>query len=206
VTGLTLVASAVGTDQAPPVSGFIESPFNPLVYQVASRCLTARPVDGERTGVILASFTGDSVTTDLAAELLHGGQKHNPLLFMQATANAILGYLSKEFDLTGPLLSMSTSDSAGSGPWALAGLLLADGDLDHVLVIGVELAGTARTDAVHRALGTTAPPHDLAVGLLVTPGDGEFPDGAGITGLLALAGPPTTTATATPGRTEGGTP
>jgi hypothetical protein len=206
MTGLSLLTSAIGDAQAPPVSGFIESPFNPLVYQVASRCLTAQPVDGDRVGVVLTSFAGDSVTTDLAAELLDKGQKHNPLLFMQATANAILGYLSKEFAITGPLLSMSAGDSADSGPWALTTLLLADGDLDQILVLGIELAGTARTDAVHRARGTTAPPRDLAVGLLVAPGDDEFADGTGITGLLALAGSPTTIVSATPGRTEGGRP
>lgn len=200
---MNVLTSAIGDGEASPVSGFIESPFNPLVHQVASRCLSTHPVDGDRTGVVLASFNGDSVTTDLASRLLSEGQKHNPLLFMQATANAILGYVSKEFGLTGPLLSVSTSDSFG--PLELAALLLED-ELDQVLVLGLELAGTARTDAVHRALGTTAPPHDIAVGLLITAGDGDFPEDHGITGLLALAGSPITIVSATPGRSEGGRP
>jgi hypothetical protein len=194
-----ILATAVGDPAtAPQVTGFIESPFNPLAHQVAERLLSS--VDGSRTGVVLASELGDSVTTDLSSRLLTGGEPANALLFMQATANAILGRISIEHDITGPLLSISPSEHPDSGPLDLAELLLADG-LDQVLVIGVELRGTPRTDAVHWERGTEPLDDDIAAAVLVGPGDGlAKPYPAGISGLLALA---RATTTASAGRDEG---
>jgi hypothetical protein len=199
---VNVLAAAIGDPAtAPPVAGFIESPFNPLAHQVATELLTRSTVDGSRTGVVLASELGDSVTTDLASRLLAEGEPANALLFMQATANAVLGRISIEHGLTGPLLSISPSAHPASGPLDLAALLL-DDDLDRVLVLGVELAGTPRTDAVHRARGAEPPPADLAAGLLVGPGSAlPRPYPAGVAGLLALARSATTTAPA--GRDEG---
>ncbi|WP_370950037.1 beta-ketoacyl synthase N-terminal-like domain-containing protein [Amycolatopsis sp. cg5] len=181
-----LSAAIAGPGEPAQVSGFVESPFNPLVYEVAAGCLGAYPADGARTAIVLASVAGDSVTTDLASKLLTEGQPHNALLFMQATSNAILGYVSKEFGITGPLLSVSTGDEPGSGPLDVASVLLADDELDQVLVIGVELTGNPRTAAAHRVLGTAAPAEHVAVALLVASVDAE-PPGGGVPGLLALA-------------------
>ncbi|GAA1939762.1 hypothetical protein [Amycolatopsis minnesotensis] len=181
-----VLAAAIGDAGAEQVSGFIESPFNPLVNQVAARCLTASTVPGERTGMVLVSVFGDSGTTDLASELLVGGQPHNALLFMQATANAILGYLSAEFGISGPLLSVSTTED----PLQLVELLLDGDELDQVLLIGIELAATARTAAAHHVLGTEPQAEDVAVALLLGPaGDGPpaVPPEAGLPGLLAMA-------------------
>ncbi|HUQ58559.1 hypothetical protein [Lentzea sp.] len=188
---MKIFATAVGdTATAPQVTGFIESPFNPLAHQVAEQLLSG--VDGARAALVLASELGDSVTTDLSSRLLTEGKPANALLFMQATANAILGRISIEHDITGPLLSLSPGEHPGSGPLDVAELLLEDG-LDRVLVIGVELAGTPRTDAVHRLRGTEPRVTDLAAGLLVGPGDGlPKPYPPGVAGLHALAA--TTTA------------
>jgi 3-oxoacyl-(acyl-carrier-protein) synthase len=150
-----------------PVSGFIESAFNPLVHEVAHRCLTEHPGDGARTALVLGSTIGDSTTTDLASRLLIGGQVSNPLLFMQATANAILGYLSKEFGITGPLVALSALTDLGSALLDTATLLLDDEELDRVLVVGVELTGNDRTAAASRELGLEQPGEDFAVALLV---------------------------------------
>jgi hypothetical protein len=181
-----ILAAAVGdTATAPQVTGFVESPFNPLVHQVAAQLLSS--VDGARTGVVLASELGDSVTTDLSSRLLTKGEPANALLFMQATANAILGRVSIEHDITGPLLSISPSEHPASGALDLAELLLAD-DLDQVLVIGVELKGTSRTDAVHWERGTEPLDADIAAAVLVGRGEGlAQPYSAGVSGLLALA-------------------
>lgn len=172
-----------------PVSGFIESAFNPLVHEVASRCLTDRPGDGTRTAVVLGSTIGDSTTTDLASTLLIGGQVSNPLLFMQATANAVLGYLSKEFGITGPLVALSALTDLGSALLDTAALLLDDEELDRVLVVGVELTGNDRTAAASLELGLDVPAEDFAVALLV---DRDTPPGdtAGYD-LRRLAGRPT---------------
>ncbi|MFD5826171.1 hypothetical protein [Lentzea sp. NPDC060358] len=182
---MKILAGAVGDPAtAPQVTGFIESPFTPLVHQVAEQLLSDVDVTG--LGVVLASELGDSVTTDLSSRLLTGGRPANALLFMQATSNAVLGRISIEHGITGPLLSISPGEHPGGGPLDVAEVLLAD--LDCVLVLGVELTGTPRTDAVHRARGTTPPATDLAAGLLVGHGDGlPQPHPPGVAGLHALA-------------------
>jgi len=159
--------TATATAAAHPVPGFIESEFNPLVLQVAEHCLSGAPGDGARTAVVLGSFMGDTTTTDLASTLLISGQVNNPLLFMQATANSILGYLSREFKITGPFLALSATADLGSELLSAADLLLDDPELDHVLVIGVELTGKERTAAVYRELDLCLPAEDLAVALLI---------------------------------------
>lgn len=153
------VASADIAGDLEPVPGFIESAFNPLVYHAAAECLRGREFDGARLAVVVSSLVGDSTTTGLASRLLVAGQVHNAILFMQATANAVLGFLSREFDLTGPLLSLSTVDE---DPLDTAELLLTDPELDAVLLLSVELAADARTAAAYRRLGRTPPTTDGA--------------------------------------------
>jgi hypothetical protein len=150
--------------EAEPVPGFIESAFNPLVYRAAADCLGGRDFDGSRLAVVVASLAGDSTTTGLASRLLVDGQVHNAILFMQATANAVLGFLSREFDLTGPLLCVSTVDD---DPLDTADLLLTDPELDAVLLLTVELAADERIAAAYRLLGRTPPTHDGASALLL---------------------------------------
>ena len=175
--------------RADPVPGFVESPFNPLIHDVARRCLTERPGDGTRTALLVGSTVGDSGTTDLASRLLISGQVSNPLLFMQATANAILGYVSKEFGITGPLIAMSALTDLGSALLDTAHVLLDDEELDRVLVVGVELAGSDRTAAFCRELGLEQPTEDFAVALLVDR-DTSFEDSGGYD-LRRLAEGPT---------------
>lgn len=157
----------ITANRADPVPGFVESTFNPLIHEVARRCLAERPGDGTRTALLLGSTVGDSGTTDLASRLMIGGQVSNPLLFMQATANAILGYLSKEFGITGPLIAMSALTDLGSALLDTANILLDDEELDRVLVVGVEQAGSDRTTAVCRELGLAEPAEDFAVAVLI---------------------------------------
>jgi hypothetical protein len=136
----------------PRLPGFVESAFSPLAYEVSCRCLTERPGDGTRTAVALASLAGDTTTADLASSRVVSGKVHNPLLFMQATPNSVLGHTSREFGITGQMFSVSTFDDPVAELLALADLLLEDPELDRVLVLGVELGGGARTTAVHREL------------------------------------------------------
>ncbi|MFI5795758.1 hypothetical protein [Streptomyces sp. NPDC051677] len=156
--GVLATATAThGTGRAddvplPRLPGFVESAFSPLAYEVISRCLTERPGDGVRTAVALASLTGDTTTADLASSRMVSGKVHNPLLFMQATPNSVLGHASREFGIMGQMFSVSTFDDPVAELLALADLLLEDPELDRVLVLGVELGGGARTAAVHREL------------------------------------------------------
>ena len=160
---ITVAHTEVG-GELEPVPGFIESAFNPLAYHAAAQCLHGREFDGSRLAVVLHSLVGDSTTTGLASRLLVGGQAHNAILFMQATANAVLGFLSREFGLAGPLLSLSTVDD---DPLDTAELLLADPELDAVLLLTVELAADERTAAAYRLIGRTPPTHDGASALLL---------------------------------------
>jgi len=146
------------------VPGFVESDFNPMVHDVASACLAGQDFDGDRLAVVLASLMGDATTTDLASTLLAAGQVHNPLLFMQATANSILGYVSREFDITGPLISLSSTDHE---LFAVADLVLTDPDLDAVLTISVELSPNPRTAQAYRMLGASPPERDVATAFLL---------------------------------------
>lgn len=141
----------------------MESAFSPVAYEVAARCLTERPGLGSRTAVALASLMGDTTTADLASRRVVSGRVHNPLLFMQATANSVLGHISREFGITGQMFSLSTLDDPVTELLAMADLLLEDPELDQVLVMGVELGGGERLAAVHRELsaGTGRPAQDL---------------------------------------------
>ncbi len=168
---LHVLAAAVVEPSAglAPLPGFVESVFSPLVFEACRRCLDADPVDGARTAVVLTSLMGDTATADLASRRLVAGRVHNPLLFMQATANSVLGYLSREFKITGQQLSLSTLDDPLAESLAMADVLLDEPDLDRVLVVGVELAGGARVGAVRGELAGGPPPGqgDLAVAVLL---------------------------------------
>ena len=166
-----LLAAAVAepSPELAPLPGFVESVFSPLVFEACRRCLEQQPVDGARTAVVLASLMGDTTTADLASRRLVAGRVHNPLLFMQATANSVLGYLSREFGITGQQLSLSTLDDPLAEALAMAEVLLDDPDLEQVLVVGVELAGGARVEAVRSELagGPSPAQGDLAVAVLL---------------------------------------
>ncbi|WP_033328118.1 hypothetical protein [Streptomyces yerevanensis] len=142
----------------PRLPGFVESAFSPLAYEVSRQCLTERPGDGARTAVALATLMGDTTTADLASRRMVSGRVHNPLLFMQATANAVLGYTSQEFGITGQTFSLSTLDDPVAELLAMADLLLEDPELDRVLVLGVELGGGERLAAAYRELADSGRP------------------------------------------------
>lgn len=194
-----LATASLGIDEpakdVPNVPGFIASQFNPLVYAVGRACLTRAAVPGEHLAIVLGTLMGDLTTTDLHSQRLIAGQVHNPLLFMQGTANSVLGFLGVEFGVTGPTLSISAWGDPVAPLLDMAELLLADG-LRHVLVIGVELAAGARTDAAWQELTrmqpTTPalPARDLAAALLLgadgPPLPAVSPDG-GVRDLLRIA-------------------
>ncbi|MEU5294524.1 hypothetical protein [Streptomyces umbrinus] len=136
----------------PRLPGFVESAFSPLAYEAARLCLAERPGDGSRTAVALASTAGDTTTADLASRRMVSGRVHNPLLFMQATPNSVLGYLSREFGITGQMFSLSTLDDPVTELLSMADLLLEDPEVDRVLVLGVELGGSERLTAMYEEL------------------------------------------------------
>lgn len=203
---LAILATATATHNTgrdydialPKLPGFVESAFSPLAYEVGARCLTEHRGDGARTAVALASLAGDTTTADLASRRMVSGRVHNPLLFMQATANSVLGHMSREFGITGQMFSLSSLGDPLSELLSMAELLLEDPELDRILVLGVELGGSERVAAVHRELaaatGRPVPAHPASAGLaaailLGRPADSTGPQvwigSAGSTGAAA---------------------
>ncbi|MFJ9518588.1 hypothetical protein ACIRPK_10020 [Kitasatospora sp. NPDC101801] len=150
-----------GDTELPRLPGFTDSPFNPLVVAAADRCLHAW--GGElpgRTGLLLASLSGDLGTARAINEAAGSGRRVPPLLFFQSNPNAVLGHLAARWHLTGPVVATSPPTAVpGEVPpdaFELASLLLADDDADQLLVIAAEQAGPADPGRAVAVLVTTA--------------------------------------------------
>ncbi|WP_219823953.1 hypothetical protein V5P93_004533 [Actinokineospora auranticolor] len=145
----------------PAIAGFVLSAFNPLVVEVAERCLRAHfgppPAgrDGDRTAIVLASVRGDVTTADAVAAAVAAGTRVPPLLFFQSNPNAVLGHVAARWGLAGPVVCASPATEPGTDALACADLLFAAGEADRALVIVADLA-TGRGD------------NDQAVARLVT--------------------------------------
>jgi hypothetical protein len=159
--GLTVMSSAAwpetqADDVVPPLAGFIESTFSPLLAEVAARALRARaaaPRSPARvTAIVMVSPRGDVTTAARTAAAVDAGQRVSPLLFFQSVPNAVAGYLAARWQLTGPVVCV-TGARAGLD---LAALLIGDGDADEVLVVRVDLAVTGGGDRA-AAILVTAP-------------------------------------------------
>ncbi|HEX4060228.1 MAG TPA: beta-ketoacyl synthase chain length factor [Streptosporangiaceae bacterium] len=151
-------------DTLPGVPGFVTSTFSPLVVEVAQRCLhaffgpaPADPARGERTGVVLASSTGDLATAAAVAQAVGQERRVPPMLFYQSTPNAVVGYLTARWALSGPVVCTVPLGDATADARACADLLIRSGDADAVLVV---VADQAR--APHQS--------DHAAALLIGPG------------------------------------
>jgi hypothetical protein len=164
-------------DVLTPLAGFIVSSFNPLVAQVAERCLsryyTAAPAGdpdrARRTALVLTSLSWDRGTSTELAAVVAAGRRVQPLLFFQSNPNAVLGYVAARWGLGGPVVclglppGLTEADPAAhqerllAHAVAQAGLIIEDGDADEALVIAAEQASTAEES-------------DSAVAVLVAPG------------------------------------
>ena len=137
-------------DQLPAIPGFVASSFSPLVAELADRCLQsyfgarpARPELGGRTGVLLASTSGDLGTAAAVAAAVEAGRRVPPLLFFQSNPNAVAGYVAARWGLAGPVVCTMPAGDTLADAHRSALLLLADGDADAVLVIVAEQAPAA---------------------------------------------------------------
>jgi hypothetical protein len=167
-----LSAGGAGAREArmpPPVPGFIESQFNPLVYAVVKQCLSSwGPEEGAGTAIVLGSGLGDTTTADVASQNVAKGSVHNPLLFFQSVPTSILGYVTREFGITGPLSCVAGSELS-TNMLEMADLLLEDKTLHQVLLLGLELQLNPRTARVRELQGESGGglEADVAVGLLL---------------------------------------
>jgi hypothetical protein len=173
-------------DTLPAVPGFILSSFNPLVVEVAERCLRRvfpppplrDPVRADRIGILLASAGGDRGTARALAHAVESGSRVPPLLFFQSNPNAVLGHITARWGLAGPVVCVSPAyTGAGSAAaslgaaleeaMAVAAALIGDGDADEVLVVAAEQGAEPGGSAAGEGLGKEAG-FDSAVALFVT--------------------------------------
>jgi hypothetical protein len=165
--GLVVLAAAswpeaAADDVVPPLAGFIESAFSPLLAEVADRALRRRPeptAAGAVTAVIVVTALGDVTSAARVAAAVDGGQRVSPLLFFQSVPNAAAGYLAARWGLTGPVVCVSGL-AAGLD---IAALLIDDADADEALVIDIDLAVPGDSLDRAAALLVTRPDRNVAV-------------------------------------------
>ncbi|MGA5193272.1 ketosynthase [Streptomyces exfoliatus] len=179
----------------PKVKGFLGSRFSPLVHAVAQACLgeaqTFAGPDGKaghRTGIVVATLFADTTTTDTSTRRVMEGQVHNPLLFFQSVTTSVLGHLGKVYGIRGPFNCVSGVADLAAEALGLARVVLDSGDVDQLLVVGVECAPNERAAWVHGSLSEKAPldrlpAGDTAVALLLRRAAAE--DGLPRAGLAA---------------------
>ncbi len=144
--GLTVSASASWPEteadrEVTPLAGFIESNFSPLLAEVAGRALRRRDspqAAGQVTAIVMVTALGDVTSAARVAAAVDAGERVPPLLFFQSVPNSVAGYLAARWQLTGPVVCVS---SLGAG-FGVAALLIADADADEALVVRVDLAVT----------------------------------------------------------------
>jgi hypothetical protein len=130
----------------PQIAGFVVSDFNPLVAEIAERCLRAHygdapadPARGNTTGVVLASVRGDVATVDAVHGALRDGRRVPPLLFFQSNPNAVVGHITARWGLSGPVVCTSPVGDPLADGLAVAALLIEDDAATEVLVIAADL-------------------------------------------------------------------
>lgn len=151
---MTILTTAVATvtldgdDDLPGVPGFVISRFNPLVNEVARRCLSipgVGDVSGPGTAIVLGTIFGDSTTSDTASLNLVTGDVRNPLLFYQSVPTTILGNIARVYGITGPVICLSARKDPAAELAAVTDLLFLDSEIHRALCIEVELATNPRT-------------------------------------------------------------
>lgn len=134
-------------DELPALPGFVKSTFSPLAAAAAYRCLAEffgpapapAPAAG-RTGVVLASASGDIATAVAVAAAVDEERRVPPMLFFQSNHNAVVGYITGRWGLSGPVVCTCPAGDVLADARHSAALLVAEGDADAVLVITVSQA------------------------------------------------------------------
>jgi hypothetical protein len=132
----------------PPVPGFVLSSFNPLVAELAERCLRrsygAPPVPpdfGQSLAMIVVSASGDTASARHVARAVDSGSRVGPLMFFQSVPNSIAGHVAARWGLGGPVVCLCPVGDPMAEGLAQAALLIQDGDATAALVVLVEQSG-----------------------------------------------------------------
>lgn len=165
--GLAVSASASvpETDydaEVPPLAGFIDSPFSPLIAEVAGRAVSRRDQGCPRDqtaphevviAIVLVTARGDVASAAQVAARVDAGRRVSPLHFFQSVPNAVAGYLAARWQLTGPIVCVSGVTAAMDA----AALLIEDADADEALIVSVDLGLTGGAGDRAAAVVVTGP-------------------------------------------------
>lgn len=134
-------------ERPPPVPGFVTTRLAPLVIRVAERCLTRAYPNGTpnaaralRTGMVLASKSGDVDNARATARAVDDRKRVSPLLFFQSVPNAALGHIAVTWGLGGPLVSVCPAGDAWNEAIDIATGIIRSGDADDMLTLHAERA------------------------------------------------------------------
>lgn len=180
-----LAAGDFGPDQPatpalPNLIGFAKSPFLNLTRHTMAECLAGWHPGGDQPaalGIVLASVLGDLTSADQASRSVAVGEVPVPMLFYQSVPVSVLGRLSIEFPLFGPLICLAGGPELAESALECAESMLAEGPgAPAAVLVGYTEAGTDRwRPAAARTLAElwgrpVVPDWDCAVSLLLEPG------------------------------------
>lgn len=111
------------------------------LIEAVAQCLEARPgIDRARVGVAGAFFLGAlEYSVRFYNGLTHDGRRFaSPLLFPETVVNSPLSHVVAELGIGGPVYSQTGDTSCWVSALRTAQVWLANGDADHVVVVGAE--------------------------------------------------------------------
>lgn len=130
------------------------SPLSHHLIEAVAQILESRPdIDPARVGLVGAFFIGclvysvrfyKGLTTD-------GRRFASPILFPETVVNTPLSHVVSELKIGGPVYSQTGDTSCWSTALRTAALWLANGDVEHVIVVGGEEFDPVFLDVMHFA-------------------------------------------------------
>lgn len=111
------------------------------LVEVVAQCLEARPgINRGRVGVVGAFFLGAvEYSVRFYKGLTDDGRRFaSPLLFPETVVNSPLSHVVAELGIGGPVYSQTGDTSCWGSALRTAQVWLANGDADHVVVVGAE--------------------------------------------------------------------
>jgi hypothetical protein len=130
------------------------SPLSHHLIEAVAQILEARPdIDPSRVGLVGSFFIGclvysvrfyKGLTTD-------GRRFASPILFPETVVNTPLSHVVSELKIGGPVYSQTGDTSCWSTALRTAALWLANGDVEHVIVVGGEEFDPVFLDVMHSA-------------------------------------------------------
>jgi hypothetical protein len=178
MSGMPIVVGAAVADMAAPAALADDPDFRKasvpmaLAYDAARAAVAGLPDSARATledwGLVVGVDHGElEVTKDFLCTL-HAKGVARPFLFQSSLHNATLGFLSMRLGLRGPGLTTTTLFFGGEDALTLGADLIAGGDCDACLCIGVEATCTEMKPVVGALLGDAATPGDGAAAVILT--------------------------------------